>query len=185
MQCKVLQNDWKNQNQNFKNCNEIDVQFTKKFWPYIIPLAHRNLSCLTWCQKEKIYNTTSVCFLIIIESIPAYFGHIKSKGKKKLVQRKTIAICVCVLVRTTQKHVHTECVCVFMKALSDFSLWSGAQRPTVAQPGTVLLSPLSCCWLHDVPLLQGGQHIYIKVQPLYACDHQHCLSFDQLWLMLC
>lgn len=30
----------------------------------------------------------------------------------------------------------------------------------------------ACFWLR---LFQGGQHIYIKVQPLCACDHQHCL----------
>lgn len=119
-------------------------------------------------------NTVSVCSLLSNNN-RMYSGSVwKPHNQRKLAQLIAIAIyelvCVSVCVTaTTQKHVHTGCVCVFMWALSDYSLWSGAQRPTVAHPGTVILSPPSppSSSLQKL-LLQGGQHISIKVQALWS-----------------
>lgn len=57
---------------------------------------------------------------------------------------------------------------------------SAPQWPNAGQVSFLPAPPAPSSSLLHVPLLQGGQHIYIKVQPLCACDHQHCLSFDQL-----
>lgn len=64
--------------------------------------------------------------------------------------------------------------------LITFVIWSTAPHSGLAWD-TV---PLSQLLQHLRPphclMLQGGQHIYIKVETLCACDHQHCLSVDQL-----
>ena len=121
-------------------------------------------------------NTISVCSMLSNNKRMYSVSVWKPHNQRKLAELITIAIwaCLCECVTaTTQKHVYTGCVCVFMWALSDYSLWSGAQRPTVAHPGTVILSPPSN---HPSPpssslqklLLQGGQHISIKVQALWS-----------------
>lgn len=134
---------------------------------------------LVWCFTHKrrwIYKLSAypTCFWpeqdIFQHSLEAQFP---KKEKRELVKLLLLNVCAHVCNLNTQTHW-------FWSTL--WSLWSGAQRPTVAQSGTGVLSRSS--QLYVCPL-QGGQYIYIKVQPLCACDNQHCLSFDQLWLMLC